>query len=54
MTTLSQNNRSVQHINEVTHDIDPNTASISWTQHNTEPHTKCKTQNKPLSKIKTA
>ena len=52
MTPLSQTNSSVQHINEVTHDINPDTVSTSWTQQSIDPCTKCNMQNKPQPKIK--
>ena len=46
MAPLSHTDNSVQHINEVTHDINPNKVSTSWTQQNIDLHTKYKTHNK--------
>ena len=54
MTPLNQTNSSVQHINEVPHDINSNIVSTSWTQQSIDPQTKCKMQNKPQPKIKTS
>ena len=39
MTPLSCTDNSVHPINEVTHDINPNTISTSWTRQDSDPHT---------------
>ena len=49
MTPLSYTDNSVQHINEVTHDINPNTVSACWTQQNIDPHTKHKILQQPTT-----
>ena len=54
MTPLSHTDSSVLHNNEVTHDINPDPVSASWTQQNIDPHTKHKTHNEPQPKIKTS
>ena len=53
MPPLSQTNNSVHPINEVMHDIKPDTVSTSWTQNNNNCQTTCKTHDNPQSKVKT-
>ena len=50
---FSQTN-SIHPINEVTHSINPDTISTSWTQQNNYPHTTHKTCNNPQAPIKTS
>ena len=54
MTSLSHTDNSVQHINEVSHNINPNIVSASWRQQNIDPHTKYKTHDDPQPIIKTS
>ena len=54
MTPLSHTDDTVQYINKVTHDINPDTVSTSWNKQNIDPNTKCKTCKGLQSKIKTS
>ena len=56
MTPLSCSYYSVHptSINEVTHDIIPDTVRTSWMQQNIDPNTTCKTHKNPEPKIKSS
>ena len=47
MSPLNYTNDSVQDINRVTHDIDPNEVNTGWTQQNSNPNTKHKNPDMP-------